>query len=397
MPAIVNREPAPGGLAPGAWAALLPGNMVEAPEILRAIVRMSPLPMVLTDPSRPDDPLVFTNRAFDQLTGYAEGEMIGQNCRFLQGLHTDPDAIRQLSAAVRGRKEAQVELWNYRKDGSAFWNSMFVGPVFGGDGTLLFHFGAQVDATARRHADQAKAHTQRMDTLGSMAAGMAHEFNNLMTVVVANVDGIAKDSLNARHRERLGRVDWAAREAGRLTRQMLNFAGHRDMAAQDADLNDVLRGFDRLLTEIAPAARVRTDLCRQTLRARLDIGQLELALINLVRNAADASPPGAAITVATRGHDVDGQAMAEIAVIDHGTGMQPGVAAKAAEAFFTTKLPGAGTGLGLSVVAGFCQQSGGGMVIESQPGQGTTIRLRFPRLPEDGFLRLASLGVIASG
>ena len=111
--------------------------------------------------------------------------------------------------------------------------------------------------------------------------------------------------------------------------------------------------------------------------ARLDVGQLQLALINLVRNASDATLQGGRIIVGSRPCISDG---VEIHVYDDGAGMSPEIAARAIEPFFTTKAIGKGTGLGLSVVAGFCEQSGGRMVIETAPGEGTTVRLLFPQV-----------------
>jgi PAS domain S-box-containing protein len=354
-------------------------KQTNAGDILQAIVTMSPLAMVLTDPSQPDDPIVFLNEAFTALTGYLQDEAIGRNCRFLQGPDTDPRAIQRLSDAVRSNARTQVELYNYRKDGSAFWNSMFVGPVYDRDGKLLYHFGSQLDATSRHDADEANARAQRMDTLGSMAAGIAHEFNNLMTVVLGNLEGILSEALTARQKERLGRIEWASTAAGRLTQQMLSFAGRHDTVEAVVDLNEVVANFDRLLTQLASSkARVEVALHAETLLARLDVSQLELALINLVRNASDASPSGGRILVTTRSIIVDGQPTAELAVTDNGTGMPPEIAKRASEAFFTTKEHGKGTGLGLSMVTGFCQASGGSMVIETAQGAGTTIRMLFP-------------------
>ena len=349
-------------------------------DILQAIVHMSPLPMVLTDPHKADDPLVYANRAFLRLTGYPEEEVLGRNCRFLQGEATDPAAILVLSNAVHDNTEAQVDLWNYRKDGTAFWNTMFIGPVFDREGNLLFHFGSQIDSTARRETEEARARAQRLDTLGSMAALIAHEFNNLMTVVVGNIEAVALDPLSARQAERLGRVGWAARAAGRLTQQMLSFAGRQSLQAELIDLNEVVKDFDRLLAQVAAHASFEVILCDMPLPTRLDVGQLELALINLVRNAADASPNGGHVTVTTRAVSGSNPAAFEIAVSDQGTGMPPDIAAHATEPFFTTKESGKGTGLGLSMVAGFCQQSGGTMQIETEPGKGTTIRLVFPKV-----------------
>ena len=175
----------------------LPAGRRDAGDILRAIARMSPLAMVLSDPEQHDAPAVFCNAAFTRLTGYTENEVVGRNMRFLQGPETDDRALDVLRDAIAAGRECQVELWNYRRDGTKFWCSMFVGPVFDGDGRLICWFGSQLDTGARRDLDLANAHAQRMDTLGAMAAGVAHEFNNLMTIVLANAEGRADRRIDA--------------------------------------------------------------------------------------------------------------------------------------------------------------------------------------------------------
>jgi PAS domain S-box-containing protein len=353
---------------------------LSARGLLRSVMSVSPLSMVLTDPHQSDCPVIFGNRAFTTLTGFSEEEVLGRNCRFLQGPETDQTAVRVLGDAVAAVGEAQVDLWNYRKDGSRFWNSMFVGPVFDRDGRLLYYFGSQTDASARREVDEARSQAQRMDTLGSMAAGIAHEVNNLMTVIAGNAERLLAVVPEAKQLERLKRIDWAARETGKLTQQMLSFAGKQNLSSEPVDLNDVLRQLDRLLVQVAGSRR-RVEVAPQPgpVLARVDVGQLQLALINLVRNASDASAEGGRIVVASSNGIEAGVAVAEVYVRDEGSGMPPAIAAKATEPFFTTKAPGKGTGLGLSVVSGFCQQSGGRMVIDTGEGQGTTVRLVFPK------------------
>ena len=347
--------------------------------VLRSVMSVSPLPMVLTDPYQPDYPVIFSNRAFTTLTGFSEEEVLGRNCRFLQGPETDPAATRVLANAVAAVGEAQVDLWNYRKDGSRFWNSMFLGPVFSRNGRLLYYFGSQTDASARREVDEARHRAQRMDTLGLIAAGLAHEINNLMTVIVGSGERLIAATSDQKQSELLKRIDWAARETGKLTHQMLSFAGKQNLSSEAVDLNDVLRGFDHLLVQVAGAGiRVEVALQGEPVVARVDVGQLQLALINLVRNASDASVHGGHIVVATHSRKEDGAQVSEVFVQDEGTGMPPAIAVKAIEPFFTTKAPGKGTGLGLPVVDGFCQQSGGKMIIETVEGQGTRVRLLFP-------------------
>ena len=345
-------------------------------DVLRSVIEMSPLPMVLVDPGSLDGPIILANKAFTRLTGYEEAEVLGRNCRLLQGERTDQASVKLLRDAVAAGRESQIGMWNYRKDGSAFWNSMFVGPVRDEHNHIIYWFGSQVDETARREADEARARSQRMDSLGSMAAGIAHEFNNLMTVALGSLERARKEPLSPRQTEAVERVEWAARAAGRLTQQMLSFAGRQSLAAELLDLNEAVRNMDGLLRQAAADVGFEIRLAPETLVARIDAGQLELALLNLVRNATDASPDSGMVRVSTRRGTEAG--FVEIAVADDGEGMSADVVTRAAEPFFTTKPVGKGTGLGLSMVAGFCRQSGGTLRIDSERGHGTVVRLVLP-------------------
>ena len=353
-------------------------------DIFFAAVQMSRMPMILADPHCADMPIIFCNRAFEKLTGYDHDEIVGHNCRFLQGPATDPETIDRIRVGLARHEDIQEEIFNYRKDGSGFWNALFISPVFTPDGELLYFFASQLDVTRRREAEAVLQQAQRLETLGSMASGVAHEFNNLMTIVLGSLSQLEKTMADGtRERERLERAKWGAQQAGRLTQQMLSFARRQFHDNQLIDLNTLIGEFDGILRQMAgPGIEVTVGLAPDPLVVKLDAGQMEMALLNLVRNAADAMPDGGSLVIETRlaePAEPDGLPMAEVRIADDGAGMSDEVIRRATEPFFTTKPKGLGTGLGLSMVNGFVEQSSGRMSIESTPGQGTTIRLRFPR------------------
>jgi signal transduction histidine kinase len=289
------------------------------------------------------------------------------------------DRIRD---SLARRADVHEEIFNYRKDGSGFWNALFISPVFGADGDVQYFFASQLDVTRRHEAEAVLQQAQRLETLGAMASGVAHEFNNLMTVVLGSLAQLERAMAEgSRERQRLDRAKWAAQQAGRLTQQMLSFARRQFHDNQLLDLNDLLGDFDGILKQMAGAmVDLRFELAPRLLPVAVDAGQLEMALLNLVRNASDAMPEGGRLRIMTRARaaGIDAPAVAELCVQDEGIGMEPEVERRAVEPFFSTKPKGAGTGLGLSMVNGFVAQSGGRMTISTAVGRGTTVCLTFP-------------------
>ncbi len=130
-------------------------------DVFFAAVRMTRMPMIVTDANRPDHPIAFAKEAFLQLTGYAEEEVLGRNCRFLQGPRTDRETVQEIREALAEQRPFQAEILNYRKDGTPFWNALFVGPIFGRDGRLLYFFASQLDVTRRRSSEDAFCRRRR--------------------------------------------------------------------------------------------------------------------------------------------------------------------------------------------------------------------------------------------
>ena len=371
-----------GHYAGGGRSVVHDGQGRGSTDVFLAVARLSPMPMCLSDPNRPDHPLVFVNRAFEDLTGYTQEDVLGRNCRFLQGPGTDPAVVAEIRRAIAAKVDVSVELYNYRKDGSGFWNALYLSPVLDDAGNLLHFFAGQLDVTRRREAEALAQQGQRMDALGSVAAGVAHEFSNMMTIVRGGLEQARANPSTDRQAQQLARAEWGAKQAERLTQQMLSFSRRQSHDSSLADLGELVCNMDSLMRQVAGIAITLTaDAPPGPLPVLVDAGQLELVLFNLVRNAADAMPGGGTLTISTRHMDKNGAGrFAVLQVADTGGGMTPEVVRRAAEPFFTMKGPGKGTGLGLSMVHDFAEQAGGGVEIDSAVGQGTRIRVVLPLL-----------------
>jgi PAS domain S-box-containing protein len=355
--------------------------------IFFAAVEMTRMPMVVTDPRQPDNPIVFANGAFFDLTGYQQDEVLGRNCRFLQGPDTDRRTLDEVRHAIEEQRAVAVDLLNYRKDGKPFWNALYLGPIFDKDGTLLYFFASQMDITERRITQESYLQAQKMEAIGQLTAGMAHDFNNLLQVINGNLE-VAMISLDRPDlaRQQLERAQRAAIRAGKLTQQLLTFARKQRLEPRLININNLVFDFSEMLVRtLGGKIELRLDLRPGLPSCMLDATHLEMALLNVLINARDAMPDGGDVTVATaivRGedrlkvHGLPPGTYVSLCVIDKGQGMTPDVLRRATEPFFTTKGPG--TGLGLAMVHGFVQQSHGRLELASHPGEGTTVTMIFP-------------------
>lgn len=353
-----------------------------------AAVEMTRMPMILTNPRQPDNPVVFANKAFLDLTGYEEREILGRNCRFLQGAHTDREHVAQLREAVAANQPISLEILNYKRDGTPFWNAVFIGPVSNTDGELLYFFASQLDVTKRREAQEGHRQAQKMEAVGQLTAGLAHDFNNLLQVIAGNQELLLQEIDAPKSRRRLENAQSATEKASRLTRQLLAFARKTRLDPKPVDLSRAVMSFSDLLHASAgPNVEIQMNLRSRLPACLVDIAHLETALINIVVNARDAMPGGGTITLSTEKLHLNGDATTRelapgdyvaLSVIDEGQGMSPDLVSRAIEPFFTTKPVGRGTGLGLAQVHGFLQQSRGRLEIESEVGRGTTVRMILP-------------------
>ncbi len=247
----------------------------------------------------------------------------------------------------------------------------------------------------RERAEDALRHAQKMEAVGQLTGGIAHDFNNMLTGIIGSLDLMQRYIADGRSHE-IGRFTEAAvssaNRAAALTHRLLAFSRRQSLDRKTLDVNELIHSLEDLIR------RTKGDPIDLTLRLAedvwaisTDVSQLENALLNLVINARDAMPNGGELLIETANVYLDGSDITTLepvkagdylmlAVSDNGTGMTPSVRAKAFDPFFTTKPIGQGTGLGLSMIYGFAQQSGGHVSLDSLPDQGTCVRLYLPRL-----------------
>lgn len=364
-------------------------------DIFFAAVQTTIMPMVITDPRLPDDPIVFANTAFTSMTGYDADEVIGMNCRFLQGPNTDKATVAAISDAIRNREKFTTEILNYRKDGTTFWNALFITPVYNKDQELVYFFASQLDISRRCEAEDGLAQAQKMEALGQLTGSISHDFNNLLQVMSGHLDILQRRIMSHEIDESLllrstHGIRSAINKAAILTQQLLAFSRKQRLQTRMVNLNTIaLDVFELVEATLGNSIQIEHALTPDLQNCRLDSTQLEVCLLNILVNARDAMPDGGTVTIKTANITVAADhvlastglevgSYVSISITDTGGGIPKEILCRVMDPFFTTKDEGKGTGLGLSMVYGFAKQSGGLANICSELGMGTTVRLYFP-------------------
>ncbi|HET9335686.1 MAG TPA: PAS domain S-box protein [Sphingomicrobium sp.] len=338
----------------------------------------------------PDGRVATWNPGAERFKGYSADEIIGQHySRFFTPEDVAADLPgRALRIADRdGRDEA--EGWRLRKDGTRFWVSAVIDPIRDDDGKLIGFAKVTRDITEKKQAQdeleaarEALAQSQKLQALGELTGGIAHDFNNLMTVIAGASDFLRKnrDLPEAKKIRYLESIIETAGRATDLTNHLLAFGRRQAIKPRVVDLSARLDAFVEMIGRtLGSRIRLELELNSRDARVEVDPTQLETALLNAAVNARDAMPEGGTLTLSTCDCDIDGSAAVCIGIKDTGTGIADAAMKRVFEPFFTTKEVGKGTGLGLSQIHGFAAQAGGRAELESNEGNGTTLRILLPR------------------
>ncbi|MDX6410779.1 MAG: hypothetical protein QOE91_295, partial [Gaiellaceae bacterium] len=350
--------------------------------------------LVIIDAKRAGTPIVYVNPAFEELSGYSLEELIGRSPTVFDGPKTDLATVRVLEAALAAQQPFNGDIYTYRKNGTPYWCSLRVSPVTDETGTVTHFISIHTDDTLRRRVEEQFLSAQKMEAVGRLAGGVAHDFNNVLLVI----RGYSHVLMSMAGEQGEGwaeakEIETAATRAAELVRQLLAFSRSQVMQASVFDVNDVVRETQKLIEPLlGEDIEVRTSLNADAGRVNADPLQLEQAIVNLAVNARDAMPTGGTVLIRTANVLVDEGtdhlaqlppgAYTTLAVEDTGLGMDAETLARVFEPFFSTKDASDAGGLGLAAVYGMIKQSGGDITIESTPGEGTTVTVYLPHAVE---------------
>ncbi len=364
-----------------------------------AVLDASPSPIVGVDA---EGTITYANLQALEAFGYAVDELLGRPIETLipARFATRHVAHREGYAGTNRARPMGIglDLWARRADGSEFPVEISLSPLAGDPAGTVF--ATVVDITARKAAEAQLLEAQKLESIGRLAGGIAHDFSNMMFAIRGFAEMLEEDLLSADPAtfdfaaalSSVRGIDDAAARAAALTAQLLAFGRRQAIAPRIVSPAENVRALEPLLRRlIGESVELRLALAPDTGRVRIDPGQFDQILMNLAVNARDAMPEGGRITVESAnavfdeayaaGHfNVTPGEFVMLAVTDTGVGMDAETRARVFEPFFTTKELGRGTGLGLATIYGIVQQSGGHIWLYSEPGQGSTFKLYFPRV-----------------
>jgi PAS domain S-box-containing protein len=368
---------------------------IELHKLARAIDQ-SPVSITITDIQ---GTIESVNRSFTTMTGYITEEAIGQNHRILQSGKTPPETYEKLWSAITAGKTWDGEFINKRKDGSLFYEHAIISVIRDDKGAISHYLAVKEDITEKKSIMEQLIHSQKMESIGELAGGLAHDLNNILSVVNGYAT-LAKLEMDKNHQQSdyIQEILRASSRAASLTQSLLAYSRKQEMNRQNQDLNLLVETVGSFISRIIHDNITFTfSAATDPLIVCVDTVQIEQVLLNLATNARDAMPNGGSFAIsiaeesidehfiATHGYGTIGH-YAAITVTDNGLGMDEPTKHKVFDPFFTTKEVGKGTGLGLSMVMGIILQHGGFINLQSEPGSGSVFQIYLPLMVAEEFV-----------
>jgi PAS domain S-box-containing protein len=341
--------------------------------------------------------IVYANPSFERITGYSREEALGLNPRILKSGKHEESFYSEMWKTLRRGEVWSGRIVNRKKDGTLFTEEAVISPVRDGSGTTVSYVAVKRDISENIRLEEQLRQAQKMESIGQLAGGVAHDFNNMLGVILGQLE-MAMRKMEPAHPawHHLNDIRQAAERSTELTRQLLTFARKQAIAPKVLDLNEAIAGMLKILQRLIgegieliwrPGSYVWPVL--------IDPTQVDQILANLCVNARDAMDGAGTITITTGNFTVNesnqcgfeslepGDGYVQLSVSDNGSGMDQETIAHIFEPFFTTKEAGVGTGLGLATVYGIVRQNKGQIDVRSTPGQGSTFSVVFPKAPDE--------------
>jgi len=356
---------------------------------LSAVVQQIPSSVVITDL---EGNIEYVNPRFTDITGYSMEEVQGRNPRILKSGEMSSESYKSLWGTIAAGRIWDGELHNKKKDGTLFWEHATISAMRDASGTITNYIAIKDDITARKSLEEQLIHSQKLESVGRLAGGVAHDFNNMLQVInsYAEIAMLKTDSSQPIYRY-LSQIREAAGRSADLTRQLLAFARRQSVTPKIVDLNDAVSKMLKLLQRLmGDAIEIIWKPSAISWNTRIDPSQVDQILANLSVNARDAISKTGRLTIETENAVFDEKYCAlhlgsrpgnyvMLAVSDNGSGMDKETLSHLFEPFFTTKGVGKGTGLGTATVFGIVKQNDGFINVYSEIGIGTTFSVYLPR------------------
>ncbi len=359
----------------------------EARELSTAIER-TPDSVLITDAT---GSITFVNPGFESITGYSRQEALGSTVPIIRsGVH-DEAFYTELWEGVRAGRVWVGRIVNRRKDGSLYQEQKTIAPILDEAGRFVGSVEIGRDVTEEVELETRLRQSQKVEAIGQLAGGVAHDFNNMLQVIGGYLEVLSwKGAVAEESRPYLEEIRTATDRAGRLTQQLLAFSRRQVLELKPLDLNDAVANLLKMIQRvIGEHIRLSFQPGVGLATVTADAAQLDQVLLNLCLNARDAMPDGGTLTIGTEMTEIGSESVTihpwtrpgrsvQLSVTDTGRGMDAETLSRVFEPFFTTKEPGKGTGLGLATVYGIVKQHQGVIHASSEPGKGSTFRIYLP-------------------
>ncbi len=362
--------------------------------LLSRAVEQSNASIIITDVA---GAIEYVNRKFLEVTGYTEAEVIGKNPRILKSGDKHPEAYAALWKTLSAGGEWRGEFQNKKKNGELFWESASITPIRDTSGRVVHYLAIKEDITEKKLLEEELIRSQRMESVGTLASGVAHDLNNVMAPIMLAIGFLKKSVPDDRSQRLLETIDKSSRRGTAIIKQILGFARGIEGEKGLLQLRHILNETISIIRETFPRSiTVHAAIPKDLWEMRGDPTNLHQLVLNLCINARDALPSGGNIRITAENATLDGQQTAapgqgvppgryvHLSIADDGTGMEPKVLEKIYDPFFTTKEVGRGTGLGLYTVKTIVKNHNGIIDVESTPGSGTVFRIYFPAARDSG-------------